>query len=169
MGIEIRRVPGKWEHPKNKDGHYIPLFEDNFDAESAEWEKDKNDWLAGIRPEGYDEVSPSPLRSYIEYAGSGPDAAKYANYKGEDCTHFALYETYTEGTPLTPSFAKLKELEDHLVMFGAGGRKYTREVASGICGPNFVGEATYQLEKARATLDAMKAIKQQLSKKRLKP
>lgn len=27
MGREVRRVPANWQHPKNVEGHYVPLLE----------------------------------------------------------------------------------------------------------------------------------------------
>jgi hypothetical protein len=36
MGREIRRVPANWEHPKDeRDGGYIPMYDDDFDAALA--------------------------------------------------------------------------------------------------------------------------------------
>ena len=38
MGRKIRRVPPHWEHPKDKNGNYIPLHDQSFDeAEELTW------------------------------------------------------------------------------------------------------------------------------------
>jgi hypothetical protein len=41
-------------------------------------------------------------------------------WTAEDATHFQLYETVTEGTPLSPVFATTAELVEHLVTHGDG-------------------------------------------------
>ena len=33
MGREIRRVPKNWEHPKDEEGYYLPMYEMDFDKE----------------------------------------------------------------------------------------------------------------------------------------
>lgn len=39
MGRELRKVPANWEHPKDENGHYIPLYGRPFTKELADWEK----------------------------------------------------------------------------------------------------------------------------------
>src|SRR5258708_9087681 len=125
MRFEVRRVPANWEHPKDGHGNYIPLHNDTFDQEMLTWEQRKNHFLRGIRsPENIDKGYPSTLRVFIEAFGPGPDASNYVNYNGQECTHVAIYEEFTFGTPVTPFFPSVKDLEEHLVKIGIRGQKF---------------------------------------------
>lgn len=82
-------------------------------------------WLAG----GHDEViarhgeaeypKNEPYRSFCEYHGAPPDPEYYRpDWKPEDCTWWQVWETVSEGTPVTPPFATKDELVDYLVANG---------------------------------------------------
>jgi len=89
MGREVRRVPEKWEHPKNKNGEYIPLFEGcDLEAHLEEWEK-------------YHESEPNP-KMYMPRWGEG------------GAIWYMMYETCTEGTPISPAFKTPEELAQWL-------------------------------------------------------
>lgn len=102
MGREIRRVPAYWEHPRDTDGKYIPL-RDNYDEALAEFEHD-------IQARG--------LRGAIEDWGGGPREDDYTHYGCQPCNWYQLYETVSEGTPLSPPFEKPEELIEYLVKHG---------------------------------------------------
>jgi hypothetical protein len=145
MSREIRSVPANWEHPRDAAGRYIPLL-DLFTEHLAEWEKGKNEWLEGLRPSYCEDVYPSTLEAYVEYHGPAPVPDDYVDYKGQPLTHFALYESTSEGTPVTPVFSTLMELENYLVEVGTFyHEKYSRKAASELCknkwAPTFVGIA----------------------------
>jgi len=90
MGRECRRVPANWEHPKNEQGHYIPLYAKfPYDAEEIE-EGILGGWLTG-EPPLYD----------VAVMPEFPEGA---------ATHYMMYEDCTEGTPISPAFSTPDEL-----------------------------------------------------------
>ena len=134
MGREVRRVPPNWQHPKTQvPNHRLGRMEEDYqpmhdkDAEEAfrEWLDEYNTWLRGeferIRREkpnyGYD--SARPYHCFCDWHGEPPDPAYYRPpWKEEEATWFQVYETVSEGTPVTPAFATAEELVDYLVKNG---------------------------------------------------
>jgi hypothetical protein len=113
MGREIRRVPGDWQHPKysadeirydHQRDAYHPMFDTPFSVAMDEW-------YAGWKKDG---------QAHIDDHGAPPDPAYYRDrdWTIEEATHYAVYETVSEGTPVTPAFATKAELIDHLVAHG---------------------------------------------------
>lgn len=83
MSREARRVPVDWEHPKDRRGHFLPMHETMPDYTEAEIEEGLRDgWLDACPP----------------YYGLNvmPD------WPDEQRTHLQMYETTTEGTPISP-------------------------------------------------------------------
>jgi hypothetical protein len=127
MGREIRRVPTDWQHPKRANGNDIPLF-DEYEKAVAEWDEEKDQWKKGFvhdwskHPERVfkpkDETNTGP---YEEYAGERPDAEDYmlVGCPPESRTHLMMYETCSEGTPISPAFATPEELAHWLADNGA--------------------------------------------------
>lgn len=111
MGREIRMVPPNWEHPKNLDMRgrfdYIPQFEGDYDADSREW-------IEGLRNFEPEEGS----KYYWESDGNPPDRINYVDYGGRDCTWYQVYETVSEGTPVSPAFENKQDLINYLVTNG---------------------------------------------------
>lgn len=111
MGREIRQVPPNWEHPQetcshypsckypgcDPGHHYIPKLNLNYHAEVKKW----YEGISKFKPNKY-------AKYYHEYEGDPPDERHYLSYdpESEECTWFQLYETVSEGTPVSPSFAK---------------------------------------------------------------
>lgn len=95
MGREVRRVPADWVHPG--DGE-IPLL----DGET--YENDVEDWERECRlyKEGTDTYEP----------GDRPERDRYMlpGLPDEQRTHLQMYETCTEGTPISPVFATPEEV-----------------------------------------------------------
>lgn len=113
MGREVRMVPEKWNHPKNQDGRYDPLF-DNFEKDIADWQEEKEQWDRGYQ-KSYDNYKLKDKNnlalSYEEWAGEAPDPKNYMpTWKPEEKTHYMMYETTTEGTPISPAFETPEEL-----------------------------------------------------------
>lgn len=81
MGREVRKVPSDWQHPKDSAGRYTPLYDQPFCNADADPDDDPPD------PDYYRPDWPESER-----------------------THFQIYETVSEGTPLSPPCASLKEL-----------------------------------------------------------
>ena len=111
MGRELRMVPPNWQHPKYTSddaprstmiGQYKPLMEGYADA--------IKDFAADIESKGLPEA--------IEYHGGGPLRESFVDYGDQHPTWFQIYETVSEGTPVTPPFATKQELIDYLVTYG---------------------------------------------------
>jgi len=82
MGREVRRVHKDWNHPKNEDGHFIPMHE-RFLYNQEEIEEGLEDgWLDDTPP--YYGISVMPQWDEAER------------------THYQMYENVTEGTPISP-------------------------------------------------------------------
>ncbi len=100
MGREVRKVPANWKHPKNNRGQYIPLY-DNFRGALNSFKKD---------------VKKMGLEKAIDYHGSGPIKKDYMpDWPKKKCTHLMMYETCTEGAPISPAFKTPEELARWLV------------------------------------------------------
>ena len=93
MGRELRRVPVNWEHPRDVFGQLQPLYDRAYEDAAKEW-------LArfmAYRPEDHNG------EYYWDYAGPPPDKHYYRPAWTEaEATHFQVYETVTEGTPVSP-------------------------------------------------------------------
>ena len=82
MSREIRRVPANWQHPKNERGRHIPLL-DKFGYNAEEIEEGLRDgWLKNTPPHYGCDVMPE--------------------WTEEQKTHIQMYETTSEGTPISP-------------------------------------------------------------------
>lgn len=81
---ELRFVPPSWQHPTDDKGRHVPLFTRDVLADAEE------------DPE-----------FVVTEADIMPDF-------GDEATHLALYETCSEGTPVSPAFASREELARYL-------------------------------------------------------
>ena len=113
MGRELRKVPANWEHPKKDNGSYQPMHNEFYGDVLHEWIKENEEWENGSHPDliahpEYKEEYPF----WAMYNGDCPNYKYYQTkkYKPEELTHIQLYETTTEGSPLSPIF-KADELE----------------------------------------------------------
>lgn len=107
MGRELRRVPANWEHPKKEDGNYQPMLNEYYGDAMAEWLKENEMWNNGTHPDLIRE--PELKDKYPFYAmwnGNPPDVKYYQTkkYSEEELTHIQLYQTTSEGTPISPVF-----------------------------------------------------------------
>lgn len=118
MGREIRRVQAGWEHPKDERGRYRPLYDCAYATEAQEWLDNANAWARGEHEDqkkGYGKT----CRFYWEYAGTPPNEDYYRPaWTDEERTHVQMYETVSEGTPVSPVFASREALADWLVTQG---------------------------------------------------
>ena len=101
MGREIRSVPLDWKHPTDANGHYIPLLDQSYREAMDEW--------STVYP---DEDEPDP-------ADYRPD------WDESTATAYQVYETVTEGTPVSPVFATTSELRAWLL--GQGHSEYASD------------------------------------------
>ena len=94
MGREIRRVAANWNHPTDEKGNYIPMHS-SFPYNETEIQEGLRDgWLKGQSPNYGVAVMPQ-----------WPEAQR---------VHIQVYETVTEGTPVTPHFGTKEELAKYL-------------------------------------------------------
>lgn len=116
MGREIRRVPANWEHPKDETN------KEKYDSLSDGFEERLEKFLKDVEEKG--------MKEAIHYWGGGPNYEDYVDYKGEPATWYQMYQTVSEGYPITPPFATTEELINHLVNNGDDwDGKWSREGA----------------------------------------
>lgn len=107
MGRELRKVPANWEHPKMANGKYQPMFNEYYGDALAEWIENHTKWENGTHPDLIN--NPERKEEYPFYAMwdcPPPDIEYYQTkkYLPEELTHIQLYETTSEGTPISPVF-----------------------------------------------------------------
>ena len=133
MGKEIRRVPPNWEHPRRRDGNYQPMFDQVYAERAREWLDECKAWDDGTHPTILDDPAVKQRVPFFwDWEGGPPDRAYYRDAWNDEPTWFQVYETVTEGTPVTPPFATEEEIVDYLVNVGTyyDGKKYSREAAA---------------------------------------
>lgn len=123
MGREIRRVPANWEHPKTEryfgqESSYQPMYDQTFESASQEWCEAFAKWQSGERPEYFTPTNYPADYQYWEWENGPPDRAYYRPYADEEATWVQVYETVSEGTPVSPPFATREELIDYLATNG---------------------------------------------------
>ena len=100
MGREIRKVPANWEHPKNERGHYQPLYDESFREAATTWTRGFLQWAPGF-PEFDKHGTDAPF--YWQWEGNPPQEDLYRpEWMEAERTHFQVYETVSEGTPVSP-------------------------------------------------------------------
>ena len=117
MSREVRMVPKNWEHPKDEGGNYIPMFEGSFvHMSNSEWDLGKAMWDNGFifDYEKQDWIKKSQHQNsltYDKWAGKRIDEdAHMPNWDASEKTHYMMYETTSEGTPMSPAFKTPEEL-----------------------------------------------------------
>ncbi len=119
MGREVRRVPADWKHPK-RNGRYVPLFEGPWEKAAEEWDREAARFADG---KWYgDEPLPASATglTYAEWNGNRPRPEDYMpTWPAESRTHWQMYETTTEGTPISPVVATPEGLAQWLAEHGA--------------------------------------------------
>lgn len=82
MSREVRKVPANWEHPKDAGGKIIPLYP-SFPYKQSEIEEGlKDGWLEDCPPHYGLDIMP--------------------DWPETERTHWQMYESVTEGTPISP-------------------------------------------------------------------
>lgn len=127
MGREIRKVIPNWEHPKVSkpnwrtglmEDQYKPLYDGSYIDAITEWIEDHQQWLKGEHPDQKDGAC-KEYKYFAEWSGNAPSVDDYMPHWEEGkATWFQVYETVSEGTPVTPPFATGEELVDYLVQNG---------------------------------------------------
>lgn len=125
MGREIRMVPANWEHPtvartygSRQELGYQPMFDSTFAEAAAEWLAENAKWEAGERPSYFDASEHPVDLKHWEYDVGPPDRAYYRPWSDDEAVWFQVWETVSEGTPVSPPFATREELIDYLAANG---------------------------------------------------
>ena len=141
MGREIRRVIPNWEHPLRDCPHspwrggcdearknaaegkglkcFHPLYDEDFESAASEWKANFLKWEAGERESYFDAAKYPPDYQYWEWNGGPPDREYYRpKWTDEEATWYQVYQTVSEGSPITPPFATKEELVDYLCTYG---------------------------------------------------
>jgi len=134
MGRKIRRVPQHWEHPKKlvpnvrkgvMEERYQPLYDRCCEDAWEDWQQEFSKWREGEHKRIADEYGAKdypldqPYMSFCQWHGTPPSPEHYRPKWDEGtATWFQVYETVSEGTPVTPPFATKEELIDYLVANG---------------------------------------------------
>jgi hypothetical protein len=110
MGREIRRVPAGWQHPRREGRNDLqPMFDRSFAKAAREWLDEAIAWDNGTDKDCAEHKAECPF--YWQWNGEPPDPAYYRpDWKPEEMTHFQVYETVSEGTPVSPVFATREEV-----------------------------------------------------------
>lgn len=153
MGREIRRVPPNWQHPKTEQPNhqheecYQPMRDQDAETAWADWQEEYAAWLAGEHDRVITEYGSAsypknePYRAFCTWHGQPPDPKYYRPTWAEgSATWWQVYETVSEGTPVTPPFETAEELIDYLCTHGdfwdqnRGSGPWSREAAEKFVG-----------------------------------
>jgi hypothetical protein len=164
MGREIRRVPPDWEHPRYTDadrythrgrvypGEYKPLYDRDFETEAREWMDSAIAWDNGTHPDAPEEKAGHPF--YWQWDGEPPDPNYYRpKFPEGAATAYQMYENVSEGTPVSPVFATLEEMEAWLI--GAG---HSPEAAAKFCRTGWAPSMVIFNGDIRSGVDAFDVI-----------
>lgn len=145
MGREIRRVPVDFVHPYDIYGHLQGMFNQTLAEADEEWELELADWRA---------KGGTNMLEFVEDYGIKPSddsGAMKAYYRPddwppEDERGWVVYQTVSEGSPVTPCFATKDELWFHLVNHGTDyDTPMSREAAQAFIDngwvPTFIGSS----------------------------
>lgn len=117
MSREVRRVPADWVHPyyflegnaKRVQQSTIalkPLHSGNVAKLQASWDEGKAKWEQGLCSDwkgGWKARGPDEDGTWEDWDGKRPEATDYMpQWPTEQCTHLQMYETCSEGTPISP-------------------------------------------------------------------
>lgn len=172
MGREIRMVPATWQHPKDEQtGHHKPLH-DGFNAALAEWNEGNDQWRKGLvrdyRTDGWGpRDADDGCKSFADWHGDQPKSDDYMpDWPAAERTHLMMYESTSEGTPISPAFATPEELARWLADNGAsafGHDTATYEQWLSMCrrgwAPSMVVESGHGIESGVAALARMQKQK----------
>jgi hypothetical protein len=125
MGREIRMVPANWEHPirdprNDLYGHggYQPMYDETFAEVFAKWLDDFDRIRSGALEPIEVQCYPNGLADWLNDEGVPPNPAYYRPYTDDEAAWFQVWETVSEGTPVTPPFETRAELADYLATRG---------------------------------------------------
>lgn len=123
MGRDIRRVPPDWVHPtytkdtctsSRKIGDFQPLYDEDYRTAAEKWMAEYDKWR---------QAGAKRLDKWCRYFWEGdsppnPDSYRTRRWTPEEATAYQMYETVSEGTPVTPVCETEDALIDYLVEHG---------------------------------------------------
>lgn len=124
MGREARHVPLDWNHPIDWDIYaereqivFKPLFGGSeLTEKTARWDRECAAWDRGER----EDHAKGQTGSFAEWDGERPIASDYMPVWSADvAVGWQMYETTTEGTPISPVCASPEELARWLAHYNA--------------------------------------------------
>lgn len=122
-------MPANWQHPQETkynpflgvdETRYVPLFNSRYIDDLNEWLKNHQAWEDGTH-EAFAKYghTKEEFPFYANYGGNPPEVEYYRpDWKPEEMTWWQVYETVSEGTPVTPAFSTAEELIEYLVING---------------------------------------------------
>lgn len=120
-------VAPNWEHPKKErynyrygrnEQVYQPMYDRPFVEAMDEWNAEYALWRDGKHPDQL-KGHANEHDDLVDVFGNPPQTEYYRpNWKPEEMTWFQVYETVSEGTPVTPPFETREELVEYLVANG---------------------------------------------------
>lgn len=121
MGREIRRVPPQWDHPvterQNGQQGYQPMFDRTYEQACAEWLADF-DRIRNGGAKGYEiECYPGGVCHWAS-ENIAPEPSYYRPWEDDEATWWQLWETVSEGTPVSPPFETDEDLICYLAEHG---------------------------------------------------
>ncbi len=162
MGREIRRVPADWQHPRYEDernaGEYRPLYDQTFEDAATEWCAGFDAWRNGIHKDQITHPELTVGRRFWQWHGNPPDEDSYRPAFASEPTHYQIYETVSEGTPVSPVFVTLDAMVDWLVSQGTA-RKSAEAFAKSGWAPSMTVMHTSGHVDIRLNYDALLDVK----------
>jgi hypothetical protein len=120
MGREIRRVPPRWDHPTIDHygrAEFQPMYDKTLADAMGEWLADFDRIRAGGMTDDEREYYPLGLADWMaDYPPPAP--SYYRPWADADATWLQVWETVSEGTPVSPPFATKEELAAYLAANG---------------------------------------------------
>lgn len=120
MGREIRRVPPNWEHPTQQCQH--SPWKGGCDYAMTHGGQCLKPLMQGYAETkaGFEKMQAEKgLQEAVDYYGNAPDVNDYVpEWPESEATWFQVYETVSEGTPVSPPFATREELVEYLIAHG---------------------------------------------------
>lgn len=122
-------MPRDWEHPV-VNGRHQPLYDEYYEDAYNEWDERRKKWIGGEDPDADHYGEPKTNAGFIGWTGAAPNPVYYRHVKWtpEEACCYQIYQNVSEGTPISPKFNTLEEMEAWLISEG-----YSPESAKAFC------------------------------------
>ncbi|MBM5789852.1 hypothetical protein FJZ23_02065 [Candidatus Parcubacteria bacterium] len=100
-------VPASWEHPKDERGNYIALLGGSFKERADQWDEEARQWdngfVRGFATDGWKPKGPEHTGTFADWDGERPEEKDYMpDWPEAERTHYQLYESTSNGMPISP-------------------------------------------------------------------